>query len=129
MSRSTLAVPDAVKQATVPAVKVDSEKIADGVWFLTGGTHHSILVEFKDYLTLIEAPQTPERTKAVLAEVKKLVPGKPLRYLVNTHYHFDHSGGVRTAAAQNLTIVTQEINKPFYAKLFKGKFQPLATNT
>jgi glyoxylase-like metal-dependent hydrolase (beta-lactamase superfamily II) len=118
-----LTVPDAVRQATVPPVMVNSEKLADGVWYLTGGTHHSVLIEFKDYLTLIESPQNTERATAVLAEVKKLVPGKPLRYVVNTHHHFDHSGGLRTAAAANLTIVTHEINKPFYSKLFKGKIQ------
>jgi glyoxylase-like metal-dependent hydrolase (beta-lactamase superfamily II) len=54
----------------------------------------------------------------VLAEVKRLVPSKPIRYLVNTHAHFDHAGGVRAFAAEGITILTHEINKPFFEKIF-----------
>lgn len=120
--RFDLQPPAGVAQATAPPVRVESEKVADGVWYLTGGTHHSVLVEFKDYLALIETPQNEARTRAVLAEVKKL-SSKPLRYAINTHHHFDHSGGVRTAAAEKIVIVTHAINKPFYSKLFKGKIE------
>jgi len=119
----SLAVPPAVASATLPAVTVESQKLADGVWYLTGGSHHSVLVEFKDHVVVIEGPLNADRSKAVMAEVKKLVPSKPLRYLVNTHHHFDHSGGLRAYAAAGVTIVTHEINKPFYARAFKGKFQ------
>lgn len=121
-----LDVPANVQQATAPPVRVESQKLADGVWYLTGGSHHSVLVEFKDHVTVIEGPLTPERSKAVMAEVKKLVPSKPLRYLVNTHHHFDHSGGVPAFASEGITIVTHQINKPYYSKAFKGKFQTVA---
>ena len=39
--------------------------------------------------------------------MKKLVPGKPIRYVVNSHPHFDHAGGLRAAVAEGATIVTQ----------------------
>jgi glyoxylase-like metal-dependent hydrolase (beta-lactamase superfamily II) len=119
----SLSVPAAVASATLPPVTVESQKLADGIWYLTGGSHHSVLVEFKDHVVVIEGPLSAERSKAVMAEVKKLVPSKPLRYLVNTHHHFDHSGGLRAYADSGVTIVTHEINKPFYARVFKGKFQ------
>jgi len=122
----SLAAPPAMQQATVPAVRVESQKIADGVWYLTGGSHHSVLVEFKDDLAVIEGPLNQERAKAVIAEVKKLVPDKPLRYVVNTHHHFDHSGGLRAFAGEGITIITHEMNKPYYSKMFKGKFQTLS---
>ena len=105
-----IAVPEAVASAAPAAVTVASEKLADGVWFLAGGSHHSVLVEFEDHVAVIEAPLNPERSEAVMAEVEKLVPGKPLRYLVNTHHHFDHSGGVQTYAAKGVSIVTHEMN-------------------
>jgi len=115
-----IAVPEAVASAAPTPVTVASEKLADGVWFLAGGSHHSVLVEFQDHVAVIEAPLSPERSEAVMAEVEKLVPGKPLRYLINTHHHFDHSGGVRTYAAKGVTIVTHEMNVPFYQSLYSG---------
>jgi glyoxylase-like metal-dependent hydrolase (beta-lactamase superfamily II) len=52
-----------------------------------------------------------------MAEVRRLVPSKPIRYLVNTHAHFDHSGGVRAFAAEGVTILTYEMNEPFLEKV------------
>lgn len=113
-------VPDPVLKATPPVVTVKSEKLSDGVWYVAGGSHHSVLVEFSDHLALIEAPLNEERSLAVIAEAKKLVPAKPIRYLINTHYHFDHSGGLRTYVAEGATIVTHESNKTFYEATFKA---------
>jgi glyoxylase-like metal-dependent hydrolase (beta-lactamase superfamily II) len=115
-----LTVPDNVRQATPPAVQVTSEKLAGGVWHLTGGSHHSVAVEFADHVAVIEAPLNEDRSNAVIAEVKKLLPAKPIRYLINTHHHFDHSGGVRTYVAEGATIVTHQSNKAFYETTFKA---------
>jgi glyoxylase-like metal-dependent hydrolase (beta-lactamase superfamily II) len=103
-------VPDNVRQA---AVKVQTDKIADGVWYLTGGTHHSVLVEMGDHLVVIEGPQNDARAAAVIAEVKNTVPNKPIKYLVNTHHHFDHAGGLGPFVAEGATIITHDVNKPF----------------
>lgn len=106
-------VPDNVR--STPTV-VKSEKAADGVWFISGGSHNSVLIEMKDYLIVVEGPQGDHRSTAVIAEVKKLVPNKPIKYLVNTHHHFDHSGGIRAYAAEGATIVTHEINRPYFER-------------
>ncbi len=110
----TMPVPDAVRTATAPAVKVESQKLADSVWVLAGGTHSSMLVEFRDFVAVVEAPNNEARSLAVIAEVNRLVPDKPIRYLVNTHHHFDHAGGLRTYLSQGTTIVTHETNKDYY---------------
>lgn len=103
--------------APAPAVRVDTQKTADGVFYLTGGSHHSVAVEFKDYVVVIEAPQTEERAVAVFDAVKKAIPGKPIRYVVNSHNHFDHLGGIRAAMAEGATIVTQAGNKTYYERI------------
>ena len=55
-----------------------------------------MLVEFKDFVAVVEAPVNEERSLAVIAEANRLVANKPIRYVVNTHHHFDHAGGLRT---------------------------------
>jgi glyoxylase-like metal-dependent hydrolase (beta-lactamase superfamily II) len=106
-------VPSDVQSEPVP---VKSEKVADGVWYITGVNNNSVLIEMKDYLIVVEAPHGERRSLAVLGEVKKLVPNKPIKYLVNTHHHFDHASGVRTYAAEGVTIVTHEVNRPYFER-------------
>lgn len=104
-------VPAAVRAATE---RVVSERVADGVWFLAGGSHNSVAIEMKDHLILVESPLYDGRALPVLAEAKKLVPNKPIRYVVNSHYHFDHSGGLRAAAAEGATVVTSEAARAYF---------------
>ena len=111
---TTMPVPEAVRNATLAPVKVESQKLAEGVWALAGGTHNSMVVEFKDFVAVVEAPNNEARSLAVIAEAGRLVPNKPIRYLVNTHHHFDHAGGLRTFLSQGTTIVTHETNKEYY---------------
>jgi glyoxylase-like metal-dependent hydrolase (beta-lactamase superfamily II) len=94
---------------------VQTEKIADGVYYLKGGTHHSVAVEFSDHIVLIEAPLNEQRSLALIREVTNLTPNKPIRYVVNTHHHFDHSGGLRTFVDAGATIITHEANADFFA--------------
>ena len=101
--------------ATGPApVTVTADEIAKGIWFLAGQSHHSVLVEFGDHLVLIETPQNDARALAVIAKAKELRPGKPLTTVVNTHHHFDHSGGLRAAVSEGLSVITQTQNVAFY---------------
>jgi len=95
-------------------VAVTVEKLANGVYYLKGGTHHSVAIDQTDHIVVVEGPQNEERSLAVIAKVKETIPNKPIRYLINTHVHFDHSGGLRTYVDEGATIVTHEMNKPYY---------------
>jgi glyoxylase-like metal-dependent hydrolase (beta-lactamase superfamily II) len=114
MPVTLMPVPDVVRMAVAPPVRVESRKLADGVWLLGGGTHNSVLVEFKDFAAVVEAPQNEARSLAVIEEVNRLVANKPIKYVVNTHHHFDHAGGLRTYLSQGTTVITHESNKPYY---------------
>jgi glyoxylase-like metal-dependent hydrolase (beta-lactamase superfamily II) len=104
--------------APAPAApaEVRTEKIGDGVWFLNLGAPQALLVEFKDYLVIIEAPTGEERSLATIAAAQKLVPNKPIKYLVNTHHHSDHAGGLRTYAAMGIPIITHQSHKRWYER-------------
>ena len=111
---ATMPVPDAVRTAVAAPVKVESQRLADGAWLLGGGTHNSVLVEFKDFAAVVEAPQNEARSLAVIEEVGRLVGNKPIKYVVNTHHHFDHAGGLRTYLSQGTTVITHETNRQYY---------------
>jgi len=109
---SVSAAPANLAPAVAPEVKVT--RLDDGVFYLTGGTHHSVLVEQDDHLVIVEAPQNEARSLAVIAKAKEIAPGKPIKYLVNTHTHFDHSGGLRTYVNEGAIIVTDAANRAYY---------------
>jgi glyoxylase-like metal-dependent hydrolase (beta-lactamase superfamily II) len=107
-------VPDGVRAAAGFYGKIATQMVADGVWYLTGGSHHSVVIEMKDHLVVVEGPLNDERALAVIAEARTLVAGKPIRYVVASHHHFDHSGGLRAFAAEGATVITHESNRAFF---------------
>lgn len=113
---ATVTVPEEVKNYQAPPITVAEELLAPGVWHLRGGSHHSLLIDQADHLIIVEAPQNEARSMAVIAKAKELVPNKPIRFVVNTHTHFDHSGGLRAYVAEGATIVTNAVNEEYYRK-------------
>ena len=92
------------------ATDAPTEKLADGVYLVSGG-YAALVVDFKPYIVVIEGGQSEERSNAVIAAAK-LIPKKPIRYVVNTHHHIDHSRGLRRYVAEGATIVTHRLNAP-----------------
>ena len=76
--RSIIPVPDQVRSFTPPAVNVEVEKLADGVYYVKGGSHHSIAIDQRDHIVVVEAPQDEARSLAVIAKVKETIPNKPI---------------------------------------------------
>jgi glyoxylase-like metal-dependent hydrolase (beta-lactamase superfamily II) len=97
---------------------VTSEKLGDGLYRLTTGpgSYDSVIVEFKDYIMMLEAGQSEARALAYVAETKKLIPNKPIRYVMNTHPHSDHTGGLPVLVAEGAIIITQKNNEEFLDK-------------
>jgi glyoxylase-like metal-dependent hydrolase (beta-lactamase superfamily II) len=114
----TIDVPQNVRQAPAPpAATVETRKLAEGVFHLTGGFQHTTAVEFKDHIVLVDAGPDETRARDVFEAAKKAIPNKPVKYLINTHHHFDHLGGLRYAISEGVRVITQVQNKSFYDKV------------
>ena len=101
-----------------PALTVTTEKLGEGLIRLTTGpgSYDSVLVEFKDHIMMLEAGQSQVRALAYVAKTKELFPNKPIRYVMNTHPHSDHTGGLPVLVAEGATIITQKNNEAFLEK-------------
>jgi glyoxylase-like metal-dependent hydrolase (beta-lactamase superfamily II) len=104
--------PPAPARGGAPPPAFASEKLAEGVYRITGG-YVSLAVEFKDYVVVLEAGQNEARGLAVLNETRRLFPQKRIKYVVNTHAHFDHAGGLPPFVAEGITIIADDNNKYF----------------
>lgn len=90
-----------------------SEQLAPGVWRIRGA-YNALAVEFADHVVLFEpGPQNEDRARAIIAETKRVIPGKPIRYGVISHHHFDHTSGLPAVVAEGITIVTPKVNEAF----------------
>jgi glyoxylase-like metal-dependent hydrolase (beta-lactamase superfamily II) len=98
------------------AAAVESEDLGGGFWLVTGG-YGAVVANFKDYIVVIEGPSNDMRADQIIAEAKRLVPGKPIKYVVNTHAHFDHAQGLRAFVAEGATIITHQSNKAYFEKV------------
>jgi glyoxylase-like metal-dependent hydrolase (beta-lactamase superfamily II) len=105
--------------AAGPAAPLPTEKLADGVFLILGG-YACLAIEFKDHIVIIEGPQSEARATAVIAQTRSLIPNKPIRYVVNTHAHIDHSSGLRAFAAEGITILTHQNNKAYLEKVLNA---------
>jgi glyoxylase-like metal-dependent hydrolase (beta-lactamase superfamily II) len=114
---ATITVPENVTAFQPPPLNVMANKLADGVYYLTGGTHHSLAIEMADHIVVVDTPNNQARAEAVLAKAKEVIPNKPIRYVVTSHHHWDHLGGIRAALDEGATIVTHESNKAFIERV------------
>lgn len=119
---SLFAIPDSIANRAQPvltpppappALVVTLNQLSPFVWRAEGSTHHSLIVEQPDQLVVIEAPQSTQRSRAVLDTLRSRFPGKRVGVLVATHYHWDHTGGLREYVAEGIPVVTLEANAAF----------------
>jgi glyoxylase-like metal-dependent hydrolase (beta-lactamase superfamily II) len=90
-------------------------QVKPGIWHITGGSHHTLVVEMKDYLVAFDAPIANEMSRLTIAEAARRFPGKPFKYLVLTHHHMDHVNGARVFAAKGADLVFPTGDRQYFA--------------
>jgi glyoxylase-like metal-dependent hydrolase (beta-lactamase superfamily II) len=89
----------------------EPQKLGEGVWLIPGG-YQSVVIEFKDYVAIWEAASDAVTTQTI-AQARKLVPSKPIRYAILSHAHSDHTGGIGIAVAEGLTLMAHKNAKAY----------------
>jgi glyoxylase-like metal-dependent hydrolase (beta-lactamase superfamily II) len=100
-------------------------EIAPGVMHVVGGSHNSLLVEMADHLVMVDAPVSDEQSLWVLNAARQRFPGKPIRWLVLTHHHMDHAGGVRAIVAEGAVLVVGAPAREHYRRVLAA---PMSRN-
>ena len=96
-------------------------KLADGVYLFESGAN-SLVVEFKDYVLIVEPYAGGRGAKPTITKAREMFPNKPVKYVVVTHHHDDHSGGLRSYIAEGITVVTTPANQRYFEKMAASNF-------
>lgn len=83
---------------------VTLEALDDGVFHVVGGTHHALLIVDEEQLSLVGAPLHPARSEMLLRQLGERWPDRPLRRVIVTHHHNDHSAGLRPLLGEGVTL-------------------------
>ncbi|MFS8606555.1 MAG: MBL fold metallo-hydrolase [Gammaproteobacteria bacterium] len=100
--------------------EIIKEQLGDGLFRYTtaGFSYDSLVVEFEDHIMMLEAGQNQARAQAYVDEIKRQFPGKPIRYVMVTHPHSDHTGGLPVLVAEGATIIAHENAREFFERAF-----------
>jgi glyoxylase-like metal-dependent hydrolase (beta-lactamase superfamily II) len=95
------------------------EKLGEGA-FKIGGNYAALAVDMGDHILVVESGGSDARGQEVMAAAKQAIPGKPVRFVVNSHPHFDHASGLAAAVAEGATILTHRNNEQVLERLLSG---------
>jgi glyoxylase-like metal-dependent hydrolase (beta-lactamase superfamily II) len=96
-------------------------ELAPNVQHVQGGTHNNLIVAMKDHLVVFDAPYGELQSRWVIDAAKQKYPGKPIKYLVLTHHHMDHTGGTRTFIAEGATVIVPAPDKAYFERVARAR--------
>lgn len=94
-------------------------EVADSAYFLQNvrPNYNQLLVEFDEFLLVVDAPFNAGVADATISKIRELAPDKPIRYIVPTHFHYDHIGGLPTYVQSGAQVLTTPGNQVFFEDL------------
>ena len=119
---SVFAKPEGLEEFPLPTpAPIKETKLADGVYLFESGSN-SLAIEFTDHVMVVEPYAGGRGPKPTINKVRELFPNKPIRYVVVTHHHDDHSVGLRSYIAEGITVVTTPANQQYFETMAAGTF-------
>jgi glyoxylase-like metal-dependent hydrolase (beta-lactamase superfamily II) len=91
-------------------------ELAPNVQQVVGGTANNLIVAMNDGLVIFDAPCCETQSRWVIAAAKAKYPGKPIKYLVLTHHHMDHTGGTRSYVAEGATVIVPSTARDYFVR-------------
>jgi glyoxylase-like metal-dependent hydrolase (beta-lactamase superfamily II) len=95
-------------------------ELAPNVQHVQGGGANNLIVAMKDFLVMFDSPYGEAQSRMAIDLAKAKYPGKPIKYLVQTHHHMDHSGGMRTYVAEGATILVAAPTGSYFRRALRN---------
>jgi glyoxylase-like metal-dependent hydrolase (beta-lactamase superfamily II) len=115
-------IPTGLKASTPAPAAQPFTKYSENVYTVNASGYNVLAVGFKDHVFVMEAPIGDGVSRQATAEIKKLFPGKPIKYVAVSHHHDDHAGGIRTYIAEGSTLIAMPGERAFFEKVAKSRF-------
>ena len=114
-------VPEGLRAVTFPT-PTPVTKHADKIYTTSAGGYNVLFVDFNDYIFVMETPGSDRVSLQAIEQIKKTIPGKPIKYVAVTHHHDDHAGGIRTYMAEGATLIVAPGEEAFFKKVSAVRF-------
>jgi hypothetical protein len=95
-------------------------ELSPNVQQVVGGSANNLIVAMKDGIVVFDAPISDLQSRWVIDAAKAKYPGKPIKYLVLTHHHMDHTGGMRAYVAEGATVIVPDQDKAYFEQVVKA---------
>lgn len=99
------------------SLNVKFSEVGEGIYQVLGSSHHNLVIVGPDGLAIVDAVWYPRRSENILRELSKRWPDKPLKYVILTHHHLDHAGGLLPYVAAGATVVTGASNEAYFRRI------------
>lgn len=117
----TFKVPEGMRAITFPT-PTPVTKHAEKIYTTSAGGYNVLFVDFNDHIFVMETPGNERVSLQAIEQIKKTIPGKPIRYVAVTHHHDDHAGGIRTYMAEGATLIVAPGEEAFFKKVSAARF-------
>lgn len=117
----TFKVPEGMRAVTFPT-PTPVTKHAEKIYTTSAGGYNVLFVDFNDHVFVMEAPGNDRVSLQAIEQIKKTIPGKPIKYVAVTHHHDDHAGGIRTYMAEGATLIITPGEQEFFKKVSNVRF-------